>query len=47
MFYYEAKAIREIATILNLSISNVKTILHRVRKIIKIKLEDGGYGYGR
>ncbi len=47
MFYYESKAIKEIATILNLSISNVKTILHRVRKIIKIKLEDGGYGYGR
>lgn len=47
MFYYEAKSVKEIAKVLNLSISNVKTILHRVRKIIKRNLEDGGYGYGK
>lgn len=47
MFYYESKSVKEIAKVLNLSVSNVKTILHRVRKIIKRNLEDGGYGYGK
>lgn len=47
MFYYESKSVKEIAKVLNLSISNVKTTLHRVRKIIKRNLEDGGYGYGK
>lgn len=47
MFYYEAKSVKEIAKILNFSTSNVKTILHRVRKILKRNLEDGGYGYGK
>ena len=47
LFYYESKSIKEIAKLLNLSTSNVKTILHRVRKIIKRNLEDGGYGYGK
>lgn len=47
LFYYESKSIKEIAKILNFSTSNVKTILHRVRKIIKRNLEDGGYGYER
>jgi RNA polymerase sigma-70 factor (ECF subfamily) len=47
MFYYESKSIKEIAKILNYSTSNVKTILHRVRKIIKRNLEDGGYSYGK
>lgn len=47
MFYYEAKAIKEIAKILNCSESKVKIILYRVRKIIKRKLEDGGYSYGK
>ncbi len=47
LFYYESKSIKEIAKVLNLSTSNVKTILHRIRKIIKRKLEDGGYGYGK
>lgn len=47
MFYYEAKSVKEIAKVLNLSTSNVKTILHRIRKIIKRNLEDGGYGYGK
>ena len=47
MFYYESKTIKEIAKVLNLSTSNVKTILHRVRKIIRGNLEDGGYSYGK
>lgn len=47
LFYYESKSIKEIAKVLNLSTSNVKTILHRIRKIIKRNLEDGGYGYGK
>lgn len=47
MFYYESKTIKEIAKVLNLSNSNVKIILHRVRKMIKRNLEDGGYGYGK
>lgn len=47
MFYYESKSVKEIAKILNLSTSNVKTILHRVRKVIKRNLEDGGYSYGK
>ena len=47
MFYYEAKKIKQIAEMLKLSTSNVKTKLHRIRKIIKKNLEDGGYGYGK
>ncbi len=47
LFYYESKSIKEIANKLNFSTSNVKTILHRVRKIIRRNLEDGGYGYGK
>lgn len=47
MFYYESKTIKEIAKVLNLSNSNVKIILHRIRKMIKRNLEDGGYGYGK
>lgn len=47
MFYYEAKSIKEISKVLDLSTSNVKTILHRIRKIIKRNLENGGYGYGK
>ena len=47
MFYYENKAIKEIATKMNCSGGKVKIILHRVRKIIKKNLEDGGYSYGK
>ncbi len=47
LFYYEAKSIKEIVNKLNLSASNVKTILHRVRKKIKRNLEEGGYSYGK
>lgn len=45
MFYYEAKKIKEIAQILNISESKVKVILHRIRKIIKKNLKNGGYSY--
>lgn len=47
MYYYEGKSLKEISKELNLSVSNVKTILHRVRKKIKRNLEDGGYSYGK
>lgn len=47
MYYYEGKNIKEISKELNLSVGNVKTILHRVRKKIKRNLEDGGYSYGK
>lgn len=47
MFYYENKTIKEIATKMNCSIGKAKVILHRVRKIIKKNLEDGGYSYGK
>lgn len=47
MFYYESKSIKEIAKTLNCSEGKIKVILHRVRKIIKKNLEDGGYGYGK
>ena len=45
MFYYEAKSIKEIAKDLSCTVGKVKVILYRVRKIIKKRLEDGGYGY--
>lgn len=47
LFYYAAKSTQEIAQSLAVSISKVKTTLHRVRKKLKKILEDGGYGYGR
>lgn len=47
MFYYESKTIKEISKILNCSENKIKVILHRVRKIIKKNLEDGGYDYGK
>ena len=47
LFYYESRSIKEIAKMLNFSISKVKTTLHRVRKQIKRNLEDGGYSYGK
>lgn len=47
LYYYESRSIKEISEILNISISNVKVILHRVRKKIKKNLKDGGYGYGK
>lgn len=45
MFYYQNKKIKEISKSLNMSESNVKVNLHRIRKIIKESLKDGGYSY--
>jgi len=45
MFYYNSKKIKEIAKILGISISKVKTTLHRVRKKMKNELKKGGYSY--
>ena len=47
MFYYEQRPIKEIALKLQCSESKVKIILHRVRKIVKKNLKDGGYSYGK
>lgn len=47
MFYYEQKSIKEISSKLKCSDSRVKTILHKVRKILRKNLKDGGYGYGK
>ena len=47
MFYYEAKSIKKISKKVQCSEGKVKVILHRVRKMIKKKLEDGGYSYGK
>lgn len=47
MFYYEAKKVKEISKMLNCSVAKVKVVLHRVRKLIKKNLEDGGYSYGK
>lgn len=41
-FYYEDKAVRTIAKELEVSVSNVKTTLHRTRKKVKEFLKVGG-----
>ena len=45
MFYYNSKKVKEIAEVLGISKSKVKTILHRVRKKLKSELKKGGYSY--
>lgn len=47
MFYYKQKKIKEISQILEISESKVKIILHRTRKVIKKKLKERGYDYGK
>lgn len=47
MFYCESKTTKQIANELDCTVGKVKVILHRVRKIIKRNLEDGGYGYAK
>lgn len=42
-FYYEDKKVKQIAQDMNLSISNVKTKLHRTRRKIREILEIGGF----
>jgi len=45
MFYYNSKKVKEIAELLGISKSKVKTTLHRVRKKLKSELKKGGYSY--
>lgn len=47
MFYYQSKKIKEISRILKISETKVKVKLHRLRKIAKKKIKEGGYGYGK
>lgn len=42
-FYYEGKKVKQIAKEMNLSVSNVKTKLHRTREKVKKILEVGGF----
>lgn len=42
LFYYEGMSIEEISNIEEISISSVKTRLHRARKILKERLEEVG-----
>lgn len=46
LFYFYHKNTKEIATELNLSNTNIKIKLHRIRKRIQLKLIEGGYSYG-
>lgn len=45
LYYYQNKDISEISKLCNLSKSNIKIILFRIRKKIKKGLIKGGYGY--
>ncbi|MBR3888460.1 MAG: sigma-70 family RNA polymerase sigma factor [Clostridia bacterium] len=44
-FYYDGMKVKEIAKKLNLTASNVKVKLHRIRNLIRDNLKNGGYGY--
>ena len=46
-FYYKSNKIKDISKDLNISQSKVKITLHRVRKLIKKKLKESGYNYGK
>lgn len=47
MFYYKSKKIKEISKELNITEAKIKVILHRLRKVIKKKLKERGYSYGK
>lgn len=47
LYYYNSKSIKEIAKILEISESKVKTKLHRIRKKLKNELIKGGYKDGK
>lgn len=47
MFYYQNQKVKDIAKILNISVSKVKVTLHRLRKLVKKKLKERGYNYGK
>jgi len=44
-YYYQSKGMKEISKKLNISEIKVKSRLFRIRKKLKKKLENGGYGY--
>lgn len=46
-YYYNAKGIKEIAGILNITEMKVKSRLFRIRKKLKLELERKGYSYER
>ena len=46
LFYYSSTSIKDIAKILNISETNVKIRLHRVRKKIQKELKNGGFVNG-
>lgn len=45
LYYYNSRAIKEIANILNITENKVKSRLFRIRKKIKKELEKRGYSY--
>ena len=47
MFYYQNKKIKNISKTLDISTPKVKVTLHRVRKLVKKKLKERGYNYGK
>ncbi len=47
LFYYHQMKVKEIAKTLNISDTNVKVILHRVRKKLKKILKERGFDYGK
>lgn len=47
MFYYHNKKIKDIAKILNISVSKTKVTLHRLRKLVKKRFKERGYSYGQ
>ncbi len=47
MFYYQNIKVKDIAKKLNISVPKVKVTLHRLRKLAKKKLKEGGYNYDK
>ncbi len=47
MFYYQSRKIKEIAEELGISQGKVKVTLHRLRKVVRKKLKERGYDYGK
>lgn len=47
LFYYYSKSTKKIAEKMQITESNVKTKLHRIRKKLKKNLIEGGYSYGK
>ena len=47
LFYYQNKKIKTISKILNISITNTKVTLYRLRKLVKKSFKERGYNYGK